>query len=52
MEAIYSSVGQPETQHTAFFREENNTIHQTFYFIVRIDTPHDNKENHISNNPK
>lgn len=52
MEAIHSSVGQPEIQsHTAFLREENNMIYQS-YFIARKDTAYDNKENHISSNPK
>jgi len=52
MEAIYSSVGQPKIQkHTAFLREENNMIYENFYFIARKDAAHDNKENHICNNP-
>lgn len=34
MEAIYSSVGQPEIQYTAFFRGENNTIHETVCFFL------------------
>lgn len=46
MEAIYSSVGQPETQYTAFFWEQHDPWN--FIFIARIDTPHDNKENHTS----